>query len=157
MAKGVMKGSKTAPDGAVKNRNGGVEVNEAIINIICERLCGGLDMVQVCDMPDMPSRTAVHHACKANPEWQAKIDATKPLRAERHVRKGFDILEDAVKGKVDPSAADKLASMHRWAATKIDGKNWGDKVSQEVSGVDGGALSQSLVVEFVSANKNTDS
>lgn len=141
MAKSTkIKTEKTPPAGCKKNDNGGIEVNQIIIDLICERLAGGFDMVQVCSMPDMPSRTAVFYATGKNPDWKAQIDAVKPLQAERHVRSGFDALQKAVNGEIDVSAADKLAGMHRWAAQRIDPKNWGDKVSQEHTGADGGSI-----------------
>ena len=52
--------------------------------------------------------------------------------------------------------AKELAHHYRWRAAKIAPKEYGDKVTQEHTGANGGAITQSIMVSFVSAPKVGD-
>lgn len=133
MAKGIIKQKKTPPAGCKKNDNGGIEVNQIIIDLLCERIASGMNQVDACDFPDMPSRTAIYNALKRNPEWAAQVDSVRPILADHKVSEAHKTADDAVQGKTDPAAARLKIEVLKWSATRIDPKRWGDKVSQEVN------------------------
>ena len=69
--------------------------------------------------------------------------------------KALSVIEQAL----DPfelQRAKELAHHYRWRASKTAPKEYGDKVTQEHTGANGGAITQSIMVSFVSAPKVGD-
>jgi len=106
---------------------------------ICQALAEGQSLRSICRAPDAPDKSTVMRWLHAHAGFreqyliardigmdaladEALADATEPMRAE------------------DVQAARLQFDARRWYVGKIAPKRWGDKVVNEHTGVDGGAI-----------------
>ena len=124
--------------------------SDAVALAICERLADGESLKEICADDHMPARTTVY-------KWIVEYEsgfADKYARArEAQQDTAVDDLAEVggktLKGEYDPQAARVYADIIKWRAAKLAPKKYGDKVTQEVTGKDGGAIENTLRVEFV--------
>jgi len=124
---------------------------------ICERIAGSESLKSICAEPDMPCESTVRG-------WLAKGDKGEEpfvrfLRQYVRAREDQadtdaddinDIGRKTLKGEYDPQAARVAIDALKWSAGKRNPKKYGDKVTNEHTGPDGGPIESSVRVVFVS-------
>lgn len=107
-------------------------------DIICERLMDGESMVDICRDEAMPSRSSVLRWMEANPEFEARCARAREMQA--------DLMDDMILRVAnactpETAQADKVKiSAYQWRASKLQPKKYGDKVTNEHTGKDGGPI-----------------
>lgn len=149
---------------------------EQQFDIICERLVEGKSLHAICGDESLPSITTVMRwlgeeesghlreqyarAREAQAEKMAEDilaiadEECTTVRASKH---GIDGDADGMREVVFDATAvarNRLrVDARKWLASKLAPKKYGDKVLNEVTGANGGAIAQSITVSFVAAKQ----
>lgn len=139
-------------DGRSRNggRNGSAPVySEEIAEEICDRLATGEPLAQICRDPHMPDEKTVRN-------WVVNRADTFGPKYARARDIGYDSIAEGILGYGDSKAEcigpdgyidngeiqrlRLLSDNRRWLLAKLRPKQYGDKVTQEITGEDGSAL-----------------
>ena len=93
-------------------------------------------MTQICLKPGMPSRPAVQRWMDERAELRAEYVRARELQADAYVDQMLRIADTAS----DAGLARVQVEARKWAASKLHWKKYGDKVTQEISGPEGGPV-----------------
>jgi len=139
---------KSSPAKTTGGRNGAGKIfTPQLFDEICDRLATGESLRAICRDPLMPDERAVR-------KWVTKEGSNLGPQYALAREMGFDSLAEQVieisdtpclgpDGFVDNGAVQRarlMADSRRWFLSKAMPKKYGDKVTQEITGEDGGAL-----------------
>jgi len=139
------KGAEAKPTGRPSS------YSDAIADAILERIASGESLTAICADEEMPSHVSVFRWL-ADPEredFRKRYACAREAQGETKFDQVGDTALMALRGQVDPQAAKVFIDAIKWQAAKLAPKKYGDKVTQEVTGKDGGAIETTLRVEFV--------
>jgi hypothetical protein len=122
------------------------ELTDDLVNKILDGIMDGKSVRQICADPDMPDNRTVQRWIANNAEFAAKCARARELQAD-------NIFEDmqgvADYGNPDDVQRAKLrVSTMQWRAAKLAPKKYGERVTNENVGQDGGPM-QFMVVTGV--------
>ena len=103
---------------------------------VCRQLGEGESLTQICLKPGMPSRPAVQRWLDERAELRAEYVRARELQADAYVDQMLRIADTAS----DAGLARVQVEARKWAASKLHWKKYGDKVTQEISGPEGGPV-----------------
>ena len=143
------------PDGGGKPRRGRGRptlYTEEIAEEICDRLANGESLNVICRDAHLPDEALVR-------QWAKNVDELPRLKAfsTRYTRareSGYEVIAESIlsfgtqdctgpDGYVDNGEIQRLRLLsenRKWLLSKMLPKQFGDKVTQEITGEDGGAL-----------------
>lgn len=133
------------------------DFTQELVDLICERIAEGESLRKICADEDMPNKATVFRWLAADETFSDQYARAREAQADVLADEIVNIADDGSndtytddEGKVrtdqDVIARSRLrVDARKWVASKLKPKVYGDKVQQEVSGKDGGAL----VVEIV--------
>lgn len=143
---------------------------EELTDIICERLAAGESMRSVSRDKGMPAMSTLFKWLREHPKFSEQYAKAKEESADALVEDMLDIadnvsnpvLVDGVPLEVNGemvTAVDSASVAHarlrvdtrKWAASKLKPKKYGDKITQEQTGADGGPIEHNWRVELVDA------
>jgi hypothetical protein len=120
---------------------------------VCERLALGESMRSVGRDEGMPAVATLFKWIREMPEFSAQYDKAKIESADCLVEDMLDIADNQAEQKVEIDGAETSAvtavgvahaklrvDTRKWAASKLKPKKYGEKVQQEITGKDGGAI-----------------
>jgi hypothetical protein len=127
---------------------------------ICAKLSEGESLRSIVKLPNMPSSSCVFKWLATNQEFRAMYEKAKEESADAHVEDILDIADNQVeqpllvdgvplmvddkmvmvKDMVSVNHAKLRIDARKWLAIKLKPKKYGDKIMQEVTGKDGGAI-----------------
>lgn len=139
------------------------EFSQQIADQICERLADGESLREICRAEDMPNKSTVFRWLASRPEFCDQYTRAREEQAETLADEIVDIADEdpgvISRGEGDRAevSVDSAAVAHqrlriearKWVASKLKPKRYGDKMAQEISGPEGGAIKQSMTVDFV--------
>lgn len=113
------------------------------LDSVCDLLISG------CSLTDIASRIGVHVSslltwCEADPQRSARVKEARRMAG----RVWDEQAELCLMQAADPfelSKAKELAHHYRWRAKAVAPRDYGDKVTQEITGRDGGAVQVTAV------------
>ena len=97
---------------------------------------GPRSMKKICTDPDMPCLATIMNWQNDYPEFLDQLDRAKAMRAELQAEELIDICDD----EEDVQRAKLKVETRKWIASKLIPKKFGDKITQEVVGKDGGPV-----------------
>ena len=103
---------------------------------ICRQLGGGESLTQICLKPGMPSRPTVQRWMDEHADIRADYVRARELQAAAYVDKMLHIADTTS----DPALARVKVDTLKWVSGRLHPKLWGDKVTQEISGPEGGPV-----------------
>ena len=110
---------------------------QEIADLICQKLAEGMSLRAICRSDGMPNEATVR-------QWAVDDREGFYSQYTRSRDIGLDCMADEVQEIADNDgdvARDRLRfDSRRWYLSKLAPKRYGDKLQQEVSGPDGGAL-----------------
>ena len=125
----------------------GVTWSDAIADEIVERISQGETLRAICREDHMPSWQAVYNWIGGNEDFARRIARARELGADAIAEQTVDIIDQEAErdmnGKVDQGwvAHQKLRAEHRLKLlAKWQPKKYGDKITQEVTGANGGPI-----------------
>lgn len=153
-AAGVAASARKAAPPAKKATTAGQRMEAYGIDAIAEDVSGAKTMTEIA--------AAIGVTVGQLSTWiAADVEHSARVREARTVAARYwdERSEKEILSASDPfelARAKELAHHYRWRAAKIAPKEYGDKVTQEHTGANGGAITQSIMVSFVSAPKVGD-
>lgn len=127
---------------------------------ICEGLSEGQSLRSICRSDDMPSLSTVFNWLRIHKEFLEQYAIAKEESADAMVEDMLDIADNQVeqpllvdgipmsvdgkvvmvKDAVSVNHAKLRVDTRKWAASKLKPKKYGDRITQELTGKDGGAI-----------------
>ena len=139
------------------------DIADAQKRSICEQISVGTPLQEICRQKGMPAWRTVYDWMAADDDFAANIARARDLGADAIAEETLAIVDSEPErgndGKIDSAwvAHQKLRAEHRLKLlAKWNPKKYGDKVQAEHTGANGGAITQSIMVSFVSAPKVGD-
>lgn len=114
-------------------------------NTICERVADGESLRKVCEDEAMPDRSTVRRWLSQQPEFRIQYAHAREEQADVYAERIVDEAEGATDAALGRLKMDAL----KWTASKLAPKRYGDKVTTEHTGPDGGPVQSSVTVKFV--------
>ena len=106
------------------------------VDEVCERLAGGESMSAICKDEHIPSITTLFKWMRENESFATEYARAREAQAEGYVDKILEITET----EPDVQRARLKVDVIKWHASKMKPKKYGDKITQEHTGADGGAV-----------------
>ncbi|MCH7663084.1 MAG: terminase small subunit protein [Chloroflexi bacterium] len=135
---------------------------------ICAQLSDGVSLRTVCLAKDMPSKSTVFNWLRTDKDFRNQYEIAKQEAADCFADEIIEIADDGrndwiEKQNKDGSTSKVVNSEHiqrsrlrvdarKWIASKLKPKKYGDKLSQELSGPDGGDIPFKAHVIFHKTN-----
>jgi len=128
------------------------QYTEELAEEICDRLSKGESMHKLCDEEDMPKEWRVYDWLKEFPDFLKKYAHAREIQAERLAQEIIEIADSSDKdiiigedGKIRTDWENVQRSRLRvdarkWVASKLLPKKYGDKMTNELTGLDGEPL-----------------
>lgn len=130
-----MAGKKQAPR---------VEFSQALFDRICSRIAAGGDKSSlrvICSEEGMPRRETFNQWRQRTPELQAQYDRACLDREDTF----FDEIIDIADTEPDSAKARNRIDARKWAWARMNRKKFGEKVTNELVGEDGGPVRYEVV------------
>ncbi len=145
------------------------DYNEAIAELICERLADGESLRTICESEDFPSKATVFNWLARFPEFVDQYAHAREQQAELYANEIIDIADEEPKHFVpDPDGGESeridsagvarnrlRVDARKWVASKLLPKKYGDKL--ELGGPNGGPIQAAITVQFVKTGENGSS
>lgn len=128
------------------------DYTQEIADAICERLSDGESLRSICASEGMPSKAAVFRWLGAHEAFRDQYARAREEQAETLADEIVGIADGdpSVEDSAVMTARDRLRlDARKWVASKLKPKKYGDKVSQELSGPDGGPVQHAVAWEIV--------
>lgn len=119
---------------------------EELAELICDRIASGETLLQICREEGMPSRITVLDWLKRYDSFLASYREARARQAD-HTYDSMVEMEKSVKdGEIDPQAARVILWSQQWRAARMSPSNYSEKVINEHTGKDGGAIQMQTTV-----------
>jgi len=129
------------------------DYTQDIANDICSKLAEGQSLRAICRSEAMPHESTVRH-------WAVEDREGFFTQYTRSRDIGLDCMADEVQEIADGDgdvARDRLRfDSRRWYLSKMAPKRYGDKLTQELTGLDGGPLETITRIELVAVGPDGD-
>ncbi len=103
---------------------------------ICERIASGESLRSVCRDPKMPNKSTVLRWLVSEQAFRAQYEVSKDVGIDER----FEEIDELVAKESDTPRARLLWDMRRWELSKLAPKKYGDKVTTELTGPEGGPV-----------------
>lgn len=130
---------------------------EKLALTICWRMSEGESLRQICRDPQMPSASTVHKWVLQKPEFAEQYARAREMLMEHWADEIIEIADDGSNDWMEKQNADgeTIAEVvnhehiqrsrvridtRKWLMSKLAPKRYGDKVTQEITGKDGGPI-----------------
>lgn len=116
---------------------------------ICSRLASGSSLRAICALEAMPCMSSVFLWLTKHKDFSDNYATAQKERSEAMFEEMFEIADDA---KAEASCVAKArlqVDTRKWALARMNPKKYGDKVTQEVVGADGGPVQISRIERVV--------
>lgn len=143
-----------------------VEFSQALFDRICARISEGGAIREICAGADMPDRTTFNRWRKKTPELQAQYDAACIDREEVYFEQIIAIADDSAGDTVDVGNGIKALNpesvqrskvridARKWVLACMNRKKYGDRVTNEHTGEDGGPVQVVQTVNLVAMKRD---
>ena len=134
-----------------------MEFDQAIADEICDKIASGKSLRAICGVERddfIPGQTTVYRWLRENEDFAKQYAHARELQAETLVDEIIEIA-DSPNATANPKTGeaeirdpqrDRLRiDARKWFASKVAPKKYGDKISHEHTGADGGALAVTYV------------
>lgn len=115
--------------------------NQAIVDIICERMAEGESIRQICKDADMPGQSTIYKWLDAHPDFVEQYARARELQADFYADQCIQIADDGLNDTYidengnkrtdqDVIARSRLrVDVRKWHASKLAPKKYGDKMA----------------------------
>lgn len=124
---------------------------DVIKQLICEEISTGKSLAKTLESPNMPGFSTVMTWLREDVKFQKDYANSREARAEVL----FDEMDEVAEQAVSSNSAVEVAGLRlkmdtiKWKLARMNSKKYGEKVSTEVTGANGGPVQHSLAVRFV--------
>ncbi|EMI4427806.1 ubiquitin carboxyl-hydrolase [Providencia rettgeri] len=107
---------------------------------ICAKLAEGESLRSVCNRQGMPSKATVFRWLSENAEFRDQYAKATEQRADALFEEMLEIADDVLPDSAEVAKAKLRIDTRKWSLARMSPKKYGDKVTQEITGADGGAI-----------------
>lgn len=107
---------------------------------ICAKLAEGESLRSVCNSQGMPSKATVFRWLSENAEFRDQYAKATEQRADALFEEMLEIADDVLPDSAEVAKAKLRIDTRKWSLARMSPKKYGDKVTQEITGADGGAI-----------------
>lgn len=107
---------------------------------ICSLLASGKSLVKVCERPGMPDKSTVFRWMAVHEAFRDKYAKATEARADAIFEDMFAIADEATPEAAEVAKARLRIDTRKWALARMNPRKYGDKVTNELVGKDGGAI-----------------
>ncbi|OOS01271.1 terminase small subunit [Canicola haemoglobinophilus] len=111
---------------------------QEVADDICMLLSQGESLRKICERPGMPAQSTIYLWLQENDQFSEQYVRARESQADFLLDEILDIADCAT--PEDVQIAKLRVDSRKWYITKVAPKKYGDKVTQEISGVDGSAV-----------------
>lgn len=113
---------------------------QEIADEICRRLIDGESLRAICEDDHLPGKTTVLVWAQNNDAFRDQYARARELSGEADADDVAHVARLAMVGKLDAAAANAAINGLKWSAGKRQPKKYGEKVTTEHTGPDGGPI-----------------
>lgn len=114
------------------------EYSDEVAARICADLAEGRSLRSICDDEEMPAARTVHYWLHEKPEFLRQYREAREIQADNEFDEIREIADLAT--PEDVSVAKLRVDARKWRASKLKPGTYGDRITQEHVGKDGGAI-----------------
>ncbi|MDC4238340.1 terminase small subunit [Pasteurella multocida] len=111
---------------------------QEVADDICMLLSQGESLTKICERQGFPPKKTVLYWLRTNSEFRTQYAYAREMQTEAMLEDLFTIADSAT--PEDVQVAKLRVDARKWAMSRLAPKKYGDKVTQEISGVDGSAV-----------------
>ncbi|OOF85122.1 terminase small subunit [Rodentibacter ratti] len=111
---------------------------QEVADDICQLIAEGESLRKVCSRPGMPSQSMIFRWINEQPEFREQYARARENQADFLLEEMLEISDLAT--PEDVSVAKLRVDARKWYITKVAPKKYGDRITQEISGVDGNVV-----------------
>lgn len=111
-----------------------------LAELICSQIADGHSLKDICLAKNMPSRETVRLWLLKDPIFLGMYARAREEQADHFADEIIEIADAAVGNPEEVQAARLRVDSRKWAASKMAPKKYGDKVTNEQVGPDGGPV-----------------
>ncbi|MGK9174118.1 ubiquitin carboxyl-hydrolase [Yokenella regensburgei] len=126
---------------ATENKTGRPsEYTSEVADDICALIASGESLLKVCKKQEMPDKSTVFRWLAVHEEFRDKYAKATEARADAIFEDMFDIADDVIPDSAEVAKARLRVDTRKWALARMNPRKYGDKVTNELVGKDGGAI-----------------
>lgn len=138
--------------------------SEVIADAICDEIAIGRSVLQICEDKDFPGERTVYRWLEQHEEFRQKYARAREFQAEHYAAQIVALADTPVEARkvvIKPDGSEEITigdavertkvqiDARKWYAARLNPKKYGDKVQNEHSGPDGGAIQSEHRIVFV--------
>lgn len=136
------------------------DYSQELVEIICARIADGESLRAICRDEGMPAKGTVFRWIAQIKEFQDQYEAAMVQRSEAMFEDILEIADDTSRDTIDTENGEKANSewisrsrlrvdARKWMLSKMMPKKYGDKITQELGGIDGAPIETSHIITFI--------
>ena len=118
---------------------------------ICERIALDESLIKICEGDHMPSTQTVYRWLHEKPDFRDDYVRARGDQAHTVADQAKKIRDDLTAGLIDHQTANALLNFIKWETGKRNPKQYGDKITQEHTGADGGPIQSQATIKVTEA------
>lgn len=113
---------------------------------VCQLIEQGESLRKICERPGMPNQRTIFRWLNENDEFCQQYARARENQADFLLEEMLEISDLAT--PEDVSVAKLRVDARKWYITKVAPKKYGDKVTQEITGVNGAPIEQKISMDL---------
>lgn len=107
---------------------------------ICALIANGESVLKISKRPSMPAQSTIYKWLNENKDFSEKYARAREAQADFLLDGMIDIVDECIPDAVEIAKAKLRVDARKWYITKVAPKKYGDKITTELTGKDGGAI-----------------
>jgi hypothetical protein len=116
------------------------EFTQEVADVICSRIMAGESLKSICRADGLPEERTVYNWLNKHESFVQQYVRAREVQADVMVDEIIPIADE----ELDPQRAKVRIDARKWVAAKVRPKKYGDKLTAEVQGADGGPISMRI-------------
>lgn len=122
---------------------------EELADLICDRIAGDESLESICREDDMPGSSTVRQWLRKHPTFAANYARAREEQGHTAADTLSDIRKQILRGEIAPDVGRAVADITKWESARRAPKHYGDKITTEHTGPDGGAIPHTVRHEVI--------
>lgn len=114
---------------------------------ICALLADGESLRKICKRPGMPAIRTVMYWLQKHDDFMQQYVRAREGQAETLLEEILEIADECIPDPAEVSKAKLRVDARKWYITKVAPKKYGDKITTELTGKDGGPIQYSDITD----------
>lgn len=110
---------------------------------ICALIASGESVLKISRRPGMPAQSTIYKWLSEQEEFSEKYRRARETQADYFADEMIGIADDCMPDGAEVAKAKLRIDARKWYVTKVAPRKYGDKITNEMVGKDGGPIQQS--------------